>query len=34
VIATASMDETQRSTWCRENGVYPSELQQWKESAT
>jgi transposase len=28
------MDETQRSTWCRENGVYPSELQQWKESAT
>jgi transposase len=34
VIATAAMDETQRSAWCRENGVYPSELQQWKESAT
>lgn len=34
VIATASMDETQRSAWCRENGVYPTELQQWKESAT
>jgi len=28
VIATAAMDETQRSAWCRENGVYPSELQQ------
>lgn len=33
VIATAAMDETQRSTWCRENGVYPTELQQWKDSA-
>ncbi len=28
------MDEAQRSAWCRENGVYPSELQQWKENAT
>lgn len=34
VIATAAMDEAQRSAWCRENGVYPTELLQWKESAT
>ena len=34
VIATAAMDEAQRSAWCRENGVYPTELQQWKENAT
>jgi transposase len=34
VIATAAMDETQRSAWCREQGVYPTELQQWKENAT
>jgi hypothetical protein len=34
VITTAAMDETQRSAWCRENGVYPTELQQWKENAT
>lgn len=34
VIATAAMDEAQRSTWCRENGVYPTQLQQWKDSAT
>lgn len=34
VIATAAMHEAQRSVWCRENGVYPSELQQWKENAT
>ena len=34
VITTAAMDEGQRSAWCHENGVYPSELQQWKENAT
>jgi transposase-like protein len=34
VITTAAMDEAQRSAWCRENGIYPSELQQWKENAT
>ena len=34
VIATAAMDEAQRSAWCREQGVYPTELQQWKENAT
>ena len=33
VIATAAMDEAQRSAWCRENGVYPTELQEWKDSA-
>ena len=27
------MDESQRSAWCRENGVYPTELDQWKQSA-
>jgi transposase len=33
VIATAAMDETQRGAWCRENAVYPSELEQWKQNA-
>jgi len=33
VIATAAMDEATRSAWCRENGVYPQQLQQWKASA-
>ena len=28
VIATAAMDEAARSAWCRENGVYPQQLQQ------
>lgn len=34
VIATAAMDEAQRSAWCREHGVYPTQLQHWKENAT
>jgi hypothetical protein len=34
VIATAAMDEASRSAWCREHGVYPQQLQQWKASAT
>ena len=33
VIATAAMDEASRSAWCRENGVFPQQLQQWRESA-
>lgn len=33
VITTAAMDESQRSAWCREKGMYPSELEQWKRSA-
>jgi transposase len=34
VITTAAMDETARSAWCREHGVYPLQLQQWRNSAT
>jgi hypothetical protein len=34
VITTAAMDEAQLSAWCREQGVYPSELQQCKSDAT
>src|ERR1700760_1607034 len=33
VITTAAMDEAQRSAWCREQGLFPSDLQQWRESA-
>ena len=34
VITTAAMDEATRSAWCRENGVYLQQLQQWRASAT
>jgi transposase len=34
VIATAAMDEAAKSAWCREQGVYPTELERWRENAT
>ncbi len=34
VITTAPMDETSKSAWCRESGVYPTELDKWRASAT
>ncbi len=34
VLMTASLDEAGKSAWCRERGVYPQELEQWRESAT
>ena len=33
VIATAAMDEATRSAWCREQGLYPAELDGWKQDA-
>ena len=34
VIATAALDETARSARCREHGVYPQQLGQWRDNAT
>ena len=34
VISTAALDETARGAWCREHGVFPQQLQQWRHSAT
>jgi len=34
VITTASMNETAKNAWCREHGVYATELTQWLASAT
>jgi transposase len=33
VIVTAAMDEATRSAWCREQGLYPAELDAWKRDA-
>ena len=33
VIATAAMDEATCSAWCREQGIYPAELDGWKRDA-
>ena len=34
VIATAAMDADAKSAWCREKGLYPSELETWRQGAT
>ena len=34
VIATAALDDAQRSAWCREQGLFPADLQHWRQSAT
>jgi transposase-like protein len=33
LIVTASMDEIGRNGWCRERGIYPSELESWRQDA-
>ena len=33
VIATAAMDEAARSAWWREHGLYPTDLDRWKQDA-
>ena len=32
VITTAALNEAAKSGWCREHGVYPSELDKWRAS--
>ena len=34
VVTTASMNEAGKSAWCREHGVYPTELERWRASCT
>ena len=33
VIAAAAMDEATRAAWCREQGLYPINLETWKQEA-
>ncbi len=33
MITAAAMDEAARSAWCREQGLYPAELEAWKRDA-
>ncbi len=34
VITTAAMNEALKSAWCREQGLYPADLDQWRLSCT
>ena len=33
VITTAAMPEVGKNAWCREQGIYPAELEKWCTSA-
>ena len=34
VLVTAAMDEAGKNAWCRQKGIYPQELDQWRQTAT
>ena len=34
LLTTATMNEQERSAWCRANGVFPQQLVEWRQSAT
>ncbi|MEY4737246.1 MAG: hypothetical protein RL302_1565 [Pseudomonadota bacterium] len=34
VITTAALSEVDKNAWCRAQGIYPTELEQWCASAT
>ena len=34
VITTAAMDDSTKSAWCRQHGMYPAELAKWQMNAT
>lgn len=34
VIAVGALDEAGINAWCREHGVYPAELAQWRTTCT
>ena len=34
MVTTAALPEALRNAWCREQGIYPSELDKWCASAT
>ena len=34
VLTTAALDEAARNAWCREHGIYPQDLTQWRQAAT
>ena len=34
VVTAAALSEAGKSAWCREHGVYPAELDQWRASCT
>lgn len=33
-MATAAMNESEQSAWCRAQGLYPTELARWRQDAS
>lgn len=33
VLTCAAMSEEQKNAWCRAQGIYPSELAEWRQAA-
>ncbi|GHT96635.1 hypothetical protein AGMMS49545_22120 [Betaproteobacteria bacterium] len=33
VLASAMLDEANKNAWCREYGIYPQQLEQWRHQA-
>jgi transposase-like protein len=34
ILATAGMSEEDKAAWCRRQGIFPSELVEWRDAAT
>ncbi len=34
IIACESLDSQQTSAWCRENGIFPHHIKQWRDEFT
>jgi transposase len=34
LITVGALDETGKNAWCREHGIYPAELDQWRAACT
>lgn len=34
ILTTAAMSEEEKAAWCRRQGIFPSELVEWREAAT
>jgi transposase-like protein len=34
VLTTSALEEAGRSAWCRAHGVYPQQLNTWRQAAT
>jgi transposase-like protein len=34
IVATAALSDEERNAWCRTHGIFPSDLAQWRDTAS